>query len=211
MITNIEQQDTEVRLKKAYATISNAFKMAEAEYGPIETWYSTGQTAETVFNHFKPYMKFAVEPKVPGRIPTGPGSATIYNGVYFKFPDGTCGIFRNNGSASTWGNSAYFWHIYTKCERKMIAGRTSFQFSVMNSRKINMWCSNGISKENCWTFNYFGSCSVGNYQYGWKEYGCFFEAARNDWKFPKEYDYGSRTQKESNVNTEHYSKMPGWH
>lgn len=216
VITNYEKRDTETRLQKAYATISNAFKMAEAEYGPIEYWYTTGQTAETVFNHFKPYMKFAVEPKVPGSMQIGNStSSKNYSGVYFKLPDGTCGIFRNNGWKSSWGDSAYFWHIYTKCERKMIAGRTSFEFSVMNSRNLSLWCTNGIT--NCWKSAYGfngkngNGCGKGKNDYGWKEYECFFWAATNNWEFPEQYEYGVRTNKEANITEEHYKKMPGWH
>ena len=53
IITNYQKSQTVNRLKKAYSEINQAIRMAENEYGPIDSWYISGfSTIKEKSNYF---------------------------------------------------------------------------------------------------------------------------------------------------------------
>lgn len=212
LMTNYEKSLTEIQLKKFFSTIANAQKMAEAENGPIENWYKDWQPAAVVFENIKPYLKFAVAPAVPGKIQTGPGSATTIKSVHFRLADGMCGVFRDNGSKSLFGDGAYFWEIYTQCGNRVpVSGRTHFEFSVKNCTSLTKQYTNGIDEKYGWRVDYLNSGCTFPTDYGWKEYECFLRIAQNNWQIKDNYQFAKRTQREGNWNIDVYKRIKGWY
>jgi len=117
LITSYKEKQTVTQLWKVYSTLSNAFKMAETEYGTIDTWglkhtyngavdeagnrVNDYSAASVVANRIMPYLKVAkvcVDGevcdsrdyyKLSGEFISSGSNSTTYNGGTFFLQDGT--------------------------------------------------------------------------------------------------------------------------
>lgn len=111
LIQNYQKQQTVERFKKAYSEISQALKLAEAEYGPIETWdfsmYSaaTGErTTRFAEDYLYPYMKI-LKKCTPSSSECFKPSISLSNSSPYMYNQSV-----NHLSAiTTSGYSFYFW------------------------------------------------------------------------------------------------------
>lgn len=91
LIQGMEDHATVTALKKAYSTLSNAYKMAEQEYGTPDNWglASTNPSKETL-NKLKPYLNVTKDciDGSNGCFPTGVTYKTLK-------PNGNDGIYDN--------------------------------------------------------------------------------------------------------------------
>lgn len=56
LMQNADEKATVTALKKAYATLSQAYKLAEQEYGTPDTWGLSTSDSPTILSNFKPYL-----------------------------------------------------------------------------------------------------------------------------------------------------------
>lgn len=211
VITNYEKKATEVRLRKDFATFANALKMAEAEYGPLETWDTDNPNTayHEYFKRLSKYLQLATEPcyESGNCFPKNPGSYYSYS-IYFRLKDGTYGMYTDNGLSNgghRTSNPKHFVYFITN-ENKAINGRTIFQLSILNFKNIKI--NSASSGSNIYYWSYTPSCPNGSYS--WNSYDCAIKFVMDGFKFKDNYNYGKLNGTDSTIANILKTKPRGW-
>ncbi|MDR1167272.1 MAG: type II secretion system GspH family protein [Heliobacteriaceae bacterium] len=101
LISNYKKQETGVRLKKFYSSMSQAIKLSEADNGEIENWEFTqnatneNDTKEFFLKYLAPYLKYTnIELRTEEDIIGYTGEVTRY---VISFLDGTTAMLHSGG------------------------------------------------------------------------------------------------------------------
>lgn len=210
MITSYEKKATEVRLKKDYATLANALKMAEAEYGPLETWDTDNPNTayKEYFKRLAKYIQFAVEPCYDeyGCFPKNPG--LYYSGIFFRLKDGTYGVYYDNGHSNGGHKTEaprHFFRILTS-EKSGIKTRTVFEIALINLRDLRIQATSGFKSR---PISGNGYCPEDRNE-AWAIYYCTKKFMINGFKFTDDYNFNKNTKPDKGWENMLKTKPRGW-
>ncbi len=172
VIRNYQERETVSALKKFYSQISQAFKMAEIENGPIETWNWVGLEspagANNVLNIISPYLKITKNCK------SGDG---CFAKKYKNLPGGDWFTVSVN-DVSTYAKARLadgmsFWIISASDNCTFTSGSGKSLNAICGSLGVDL---NGDKKPNTWGKDTF--------YFRITKYGFFPMGAKDDTMFP---------------------------
>lgn len=191
LIGKIEIKRTQIKLKKFYSVLVQATKLSMAENEEMSGW-NTSLTAKAFYDtYYANYLKTLHRYDASDSL------------IYLTLMDGTCAIFRKNGSTND--ISGFYWKINTNCGKgPQMEGVTIFELCIYNLVEAPIFCPTSARPCRWYTDNnyydswrrYFlsdstfkGYCGKGSSGYGWKSLECYLKFIHDDFKFSKDYDF----------------------
>ncbi len=185
LLTKYEKIATQTKIRSDYSIFANALKMAEYEYGQIESWnFSDGKD---YFRRLAEFIKFDINPCYEGRdcLPEDYKGAYYSDSVYFRLKNGTYGLYIDSSNTTSPKNLKHMIYFITN-DKKAIVGRTYFRYSLMNFKNLNIQSNVTCGSTICYWHD-LPSCA--NSDAAWNDYECSMKFAFDGFRFKDDYKF----------------------
>ncbi len=191
LVTNYQKKVTETKLRRFYATMTNAIRLEEAEIGSLSTWMPDvvhGETFEHWYNnHLDKHIKNLSKSDL-GSVEDGVSSTSPNFLVGFADGSGFVGVVTDNKF-----NYAHFFYCteLKECGVNKFDGKKSFLFSLITPGKFVPSLHGAQSKTR---EELLESCKYGNYDNSevstpGKRHDCALLIMRDGWEIKDDYPW----------------------
>ncbi len=194
LVTNYQKKVTETKLRRFYATMTNAIKLEEAEIGSITTWLPDGANGET----FEQWYNDHLDKHIKSLSKSDLGS--VEDGVSSPNPNFLVGLVDGSGFVGVntefptgHGNYAHFFYCteLKECGVNKMDGKKSFLFSIIED---GTFVPSVIKSQSKTREELLESCKYGNYDNPEvstpdKRHDCALLIMRDGWEIKADYPW----------------------